>query len=89
MTNSYNRAFEKSIQDPDGFWGKAAEKCAWTKKWDTVLDDRNKPFYRWFTGGELNSCYNALDYHIENGRGDQDAMIYDSPVTGTIKMGPG
>ena len=85
MTNSYDQAFRRSMQDPDGFWGKAAEKCAWTKKWDTVLDDCNKPFYRWFTGGELNSCYNALDYHIEDGRGDQNAMIYDSPVTDTIK----
>jgi propionyl-CoA synthetase len=50
-----------------------------------VLDDSNKPFYRWFTGGMVNTCYNALDYHVENGRGDQAALIYDSPVTDTIK----
>ena len=85
MTNSYDQAYEKSMRDPDGFWSAAAKQCVWTKKWDTVLDDSKKPFYRWFTGGELNSCYNALDYHIENGRGDQNAMIYDSPVTDTIK----
>ncbi len=85
MTTLYNEAFEKSLKDPDSFWGEAAEDCHWYKKWDKVLDDSNKPFYRWFTGGEINTCYNALDYHIENGIGDQDALIYDSPVTNTIK----
>ncbi|MDY6791947.1 MAG: propionyl-CoA synthetase [Thermodesulfobacteriota bacterium] len=85
MTNQYNEAFEKSINDPDSFWGEAAENVAWYKKPDMVLDASNKPFYRWFTGGEINTCYNALDFHIENGLGDQDALIYDSPVTNTIK----
>ena len=85
MANPYEVAFEQSINDPDGFWGKAAEDVAWTKKWDKVLDDSNKPFYRWFVGGELNTCYNALDLHVEEGRGDQPALIYDSPVTDTIK----
>ena len=85
MTNPYEIAHRQSIQDPDSFWAAAAQDCHWYKKWDKVLDDTNKPFYRWFTGGELNSCHNALDYHIENGRGDQDALIYDSPVTQTIK----
>jgi propionyl-CoA synthetase len=85
MTNSYDQAYKESMQDPDGFWGEPAKQCAWTKQWDTVLDDRRKPFYRWFVGGELNTCYNALDYHIENGLGAQNAMIYDSPVTDTIK----
>lgn len=85
MTNLYNEAYERSINDPDSFWGEAAENCHWYKKWDKVLDDSNKPFYRWFTGGQINTCYNALDYHIENGLGDQDALIYDSPVTNTIK----
>jgi propionyl-CoA synthetase len=85
MANKYDEAYQQSINDPNGFWGKAAEDCHWYKKWDKVLDDSNKPFYRWFTGGELNTCYNALDYHIENGRGQQVALIYDSPVTDTIK----
>ena len=85
MTNPYDEAFEKSIKDPDSFWAAAAEECHWYKKWDKVLDDSNKPFYRWFTGGEINTCYNALDFHIENGLGNQDALIYDSPVTNTIK----
>ena len=85
MTNPYENAFQQSIKDPDTFWAAAAEDCHWYKKWDKVLDDSNKPFYRWFTGGEINTCYNAIDFHIENGLGDQDALIYDSPVTNTIK----
>jgi len=85
MTNLYEEAYAKSMNDPDAFWGEAAEDCHWYKKWDKVLDDSNKPFYRWFTGGVCNTCYNALDLHVENGRGDQDALIYDSPVTDTIK----
>jgi len=85
MTNPYDEAHAQSINNPDEFWAAAAEDCHWYKKWDKVLDDSNKPFYRWFTGGEINTCYNALDFHIDNGRGDQDALIYDSPVTDTIK----
>jgi propionyl-CoA synthetase len=85
MTNLYDEAFQKSLNDPEGFWGEAAEDCHWYKKWDKVLDDTNKPFYRWFVGGEINTCYNALDLHIDSGRGDQLALIYDSPVTDTIK----
>ena len=74
---------EQSANNPDEFWGKAAEQIAWSKQYDKVLDDSNKPFYRWFVGAELNTCYNALDVHVENGRGDQPALIYDSPVTQT------
>ena len=85
MGNPYDDAFDQSINDPDSFWGRAAEECSWYKKWDKVLDDSNKPFYRWFPGGEINTCYNALDVHIENGRGDQLAMVYDSPVTDTLQ----
>ncbi|MCD6487240.1 MAG: propionyl-CoA synthetase [Syntrophobacterales bacterium] len=85
MSDRYSGFYEQSINDPEIFWGMAAEKVQWVKKWDRVLDDSRKPFYRWFTGGELNTCYNALDYHVENGRGDQTAVIYDSPVTKTIR----
>ncbi len=85
MANAYDIAFKQSLEDPNGFWGKAAEDCHWYKKWDKVLDDSKKPFYRWFVGGEMNTCYNALDYHIEQGRGNQAALIYDSPVTDTVK----
>ncbi len=86
MTNAYDESYRRSIEDPEGFWGEVAEDVRWIKKWDKVLDDTNKPFYRWFTGGELNTCYNALDRHVEEGRADQAALIYDSPVTGnTVK----
>ncbi|MCU0561133.1 MAG: propionyl-CoA synthetase [Desulfobacterales bacterium] len=85
MANPYDAAYVQSIQDPNGFWGRIAEECHWTRKWDAVLDDTRKPFYRWFTGGELNTCYNALDLHVEGGRGQQTALIYDSPVTQTIR----
>lgn len=81
----YEELFKRSISDPEGFWGEAAEAITWYKKWDKVLDSSNPPFYRWFTGGEINTCYNALDRHVEDGRGDQTAIIYDSPVTGTIR----
>ena len=85
MDNLYYQSYQKSIENPDAFWGEVAEACYWYKKWDKVLDDTNKPFYRWFTGGEINTCYNALDYHIEKGNGERIALIYDSPVTQTIK----
>ncbi|MEW6738915.1 MAG: propionyl-CoA synthetase [Nitrospirota bacterium] len=81
----YEEFFQKSINDPAGFWGEAAEAISWYKKWDRVLDDTNPPFYRWFSGGELNTCYNALDRHVEGGRANQVALIYDSPVTNTIQ----
>ncbi|MBI5640622.1 MAG: propionyl-CoA synthetase [Nitrospirae bacterium] len=81
----YDEVFQRSISDPEGFWGEAAEAISWYKKWDKVLDDSRKPFYRWFAGGELNTCYNCLDRHVEEGRADQTALIYDSPVTRTIQ----
>lgn len=82
----YDEVYQRSLEDPSGFWGEAAEDIHWYKKWDKVLDDSNPPFYRWFVGGEMNTCYNALDYHVENGRGDQPALIYDSPVTKQVKQ---
>ncbi|AOY57891.1 MULTISPECIES: propionyl-CoA synthetase [Desulfococcus] len=85
MTNLYDEAYRQSIQDPETFWGNAAEDIHWYKKYEKVLDDSKKPMYRWFAGGELNTCYNALDVHIDRGRGDRVALIYDSPVTQTIK----
>lgn len=85
MANPYDDIYNQSINDPETFWGNIAEDCHWYKKWDRVLDDSNKPFYRWFTGGEINTCYNALDLHVDNGIGSNNALIYDSPVTGTQK----
>ncbi len=85
MANMYEEVYRQSIEDPEGFWGEVAEDVHWYEKWDTVLDDSNEPFYRWFVGGKLNTCYNALDLHVDRGRGDKVALIYDSPVTDTIK----
>ncbi len=86
MPGKYEEAHARSIKDPEGFWGEAAEQIHWYKKWDKVLDDSNKPFYRWFKGGIVNTCYNAIDRHVDAGHGDRTAVIYDSPVTGnTIK----
>jgi propionyl-CoA synthetase len=84
-TGALQAAFTRSLKDPAGFWGEAAEAVHWHKKWNKVLDDSQQPLYRWFVGGEVNTCYNALDFHIEHGRGDQPALIYDSPVTNSIK----
>jgi len=86
MTNAYEEAYRRSLDDPEGFWGDAAAEIDWVKTWDRVLDDSNAPFYRWFAGAECNTCYNALDRHADGGRGDQAALIYDSPATGgTVK----
>ncbi len=82
----YADVYTESVQNPESFWGRAAQDIKWIRKWDKVLDDGNQPFYRWFAGGELNTCYNALDYHVENGRRNQAAIIYDSPVTHTIRQ---
>ncbi len=82
MSGPYEQAYNRSIQDPEGFWGDAAEEIDWIKKWDKVLDDSNKPFYRWYKGAVVNTCHNALDRHVDAGHGDRLALIYDSPVTG-------
>ena len=82
MANKYEEAHSRSLSDPNGFWGELAQDIDWVKPWDKVLDDSNPPFYRWFAGAECNTCYNAVDRHVENGRGDQAAIIYDSPMTG-------
>ncbi len=78
----YRDIFQASISDPAAFWAQAAEAVSWTQKPTRILDDSRPPFYRWFPDAELNTCANALDRHIES-RGDQLALIYDSPVTGT------
>jgi len=86
MPTPYDAVYQRSLKDPEGFWAEVAEGCHWFKKWDRVLDDSRKPLYHWFPGGELNTCYNALDFHVDDrGRGDRIALIYDSPVTGTVK----
>jgi propionyl-CoA synthetase len=84
MKPSYQSLYLQSIQQPEKFWAEAAAALHWDRKWDRVLDDSRKPFYRWFSGGILNTCYNALDRHVDGGRADQLALIYDSPLTNTI-----
>jgi propionyl-CoA synthetase len=79
----YSDAFRRSLDDPAGFWAKAARGIDWYAEPPVVLDDSNPPFYRWFRGGMLNTCHNAVDRHVSAGRGEQRALIYDSPVTGT------
>ncbi len=83
MTSRYDEVYARSIQDPEGFWAEAAREIDWYEPWDRVLDDSRKPFYRWFSGAVTNTCHNALDRHVEGGRADQAALIYDSPVTDT------
>ena len=85
MSTIYDAEYRRSLEDPEGFWAEAAEQIHWYRKWDRVLDDSDKPFYRWFSGGEVNTCYNAVDRHVDNHRSDQTALIYDSPVTETVR----
>ena len=85
MSGEYEKLYEESICNPEKFWGEAGKAIHWHTPYSKVLDDSNKPFYRWFVGGKLNTCYNAVDLHVQSGREDQLAIIYDSPVTGTIK----
>jgi propionyl-CoA synthetase len=75
--------FDASIEDPSAFWADAARAVTWIREPLRILDDSNPPFYRWFPDGQLNTCANALDRHVADGRGDQAALIYDSPVTDT------
>jgi len=81
----FDDVYARSLSDRDEFWAEAAEQLHWDRRWQRVLDDSNPPFYRWFVGGELNTCYNAIDRQIELGRGEQRALIYDSPLTGVLR----
>jgi propionyl-CoA synthetase len=85
MATIYDEVYRRAQQDPEGFWAAAAEEIHWERRWDRVLDASRPPYYRWFPGGRLNTCYNALDVHVDRGRGKQIALIYDSPVTGTVR----
>ncbi|MBL8711112.1 MAG: AMP-binding protein, partial [Rhodospirillaceae bacterium] len=85
MSGRFETIYRQSIDEKAAFWGEAAKGIDWTKPWERVLDDRNPPFYRWFQGAEMNTAYNCLDRHVAAGRGDQPAIIYDSPVTQTVR----
>ena len=79
----FEDVYQRSLEDPEGFWADAANEITWDRPWTTVLDRSAAPASRWFVGGELNTCFNALDRHVEAGRANQPALIYDSPVTNT------
>ena len=72
QSNAYRQVWQRSIDDPEGFWADAAEAISWDRRWDRVLDDSDAPSYRWFSGARLNTCYNALDRHVAGGRGDDE-----------------
>jgi propionyl-CoA synthetase len=85
MPSAWAEAYARSMRDPEGFWAAAADEIYWDKRWDKVFDDSRPPFYRWFVGGRMNTCYNAVDIHVDRGRGKQPALVYDSPVTNTVR----
>ncbi|HUF72784.1 MAG TPA: AMP-binding protein [Gammaproteobacteria bacterium] len=80
----YREVYARSLDDRDGFWAEAAALINWYRPWTDVLDASGAPFARWFPGAELNTCYNCVDRHVAAGRGDDTALIYDSPVTRTV-----
>ena len=82
-SSSFASTYRRSLERPEEFWAEAALDIDWTKPWSTVLDRNAAPAARWFEGGELNTCYNALDRHADGERTDQPALIYDSAVTGS------
>ena len=81
----YQTLYRYSLEKPENFWSEAASALVWTKPWEKVLDESEAPFYEWYTGGEINTCFNALDRHCDEGRDAQAALIYDSPVTGQVR----
>ncbi len=83
MSDRYEQIYADALQNPEAFWAEAAEALEWDRSWDRVLDDTAPPFTRWFVGGRLNTCHNAVDRHVAQ-RGDQPALIHDSPVTGSV-----
>ncbi len=80
----YRATYDRSIADPEGFWGDAARAVSWWRKPARVLDDSHPPFYRWFPDATLNTCYNAVDRHVVDGHADRTALIHDSGITGTV-----
>src|SRR5215204_1923959 len=83
-STAYQRMYDASLRDPEGFWRTAAEGIDWVTPPTRILDDSRPPFYRWYPDAELNTCHNAVDRHVAAGRGDQLALVHDSPVTGSV-----
>ncbi len=84
MSGEFDRVYAQSIEDPHAFWEAVGQDLHWDKAPSQTLDDSNSPFNRWYPGGRLNACYNALDCHVEAGRGEHCALIHDSPVTDSV-----
>src|SRR6187455_1401484 len=82
----YHEIYARSMRDPEGFWGEAAQAIDWYEPAKKVFDKDAGVYGRWFTGASCNTCYNAIDRHVERGRADQPAIIYDSPVTSTKRV---
>lgn len=80
----YRETLATSLREPEAFWADQAQKLDWQRPWKQVLDRSNAPLDRWFAGGQLNTCHNALDRHVDGGRAEQTALIYDSPMTGSV-----
>ena len=83
--SDYGEIYRAWQADPEGFWERAAEAIDWTRRWDRVLDTSEAPNGRWFVGARCNTAHNCLDRHVTAGRGGQRALVYDSPVTGTVR----
>jgi len=85
VMGSYKEIYQFSLDKPEEFWSAAAEELVWQRRWDRVLDETNSPFNNWFSGGKINTCYNALDRHVNEGNSGRLALIYDSPLTNIIQ----
>ena len=80
---SYKKIYEQSIKDKENFWKKVSDDVFWYQKPEKILNTENPPFYKWFEDGVTNTCYNAIDFHVDNGLGDKVALIWDSAITNT------
>ena len=85
MSEKYQDIYKRSINDPKVFWSEIANDIFWYKKPTKILNSNNPPFYKWYEDGITNTCYNAVDLHVEKGNGEKLAIIYDSPITNTKK----
>ena len=85
MSNKYKETYQRSITDAEGFWSDVSKDVFWYKKPTKILNSSKPPFYKWFSDGITNTCYNAIDLHVKNGKGEKIAIIYDSPITNSKK----
>ena len=85
-SEKYQQELNRSLTSPEDYWGEISENTVWSRKWDKVLDNSNPPFVKWFVGGELSMCYNAVDRHVDEGHGAQTALVWDSPITGSKRL---